>query len=487
MNSNENRVRNENKNYSFDLNSTIKDIVRHWYIILLVAIISSMGCFVFATQTYKPQYNTHITLLVQSKTSSQNTYDSLSTTTRIANIFKSILDSSQLQNTAAELLGYNSFPGTLNCSVVEETNILSFTVTSDSPMKSYRLLNAVLESYPKFTKNVLSTVVLQTLEEPVVPVSPINSSGAYKMMLSGFVVGAFGTAVLMAILSYFKDTIKKEGEIEKKLNIKRIVSIPRQKKKMKLSERIKGVRKSLSLANPVIGFAFRESFKKLRRIIVSDSESNNHKIYAVTSSLENEGKTTVAVNLAIALGKMNYKVLLIDSDLRKPAVLKFLDKTLSESKSIVDFLCGRARLSDILTYDDILNITIVGCDKGTSNANELISSDEMKYLLSVGKEKYDFVIVDTPPLGFVADAEDTISESDASVLVVRRDVANAITINDTIDIILDSHTKLLGCIYNDSENVSLTGGFAYGKYGYGYGYEYGKYGYEYGKYPKSKD
>ncbi|MEE0858337.1 MAG: polysaccharide biosynthesis tyrosine autokinase [Acutalibacteraceae bacterium] len=475
MNNGDNKIKNENKNYSFDMNSTIKDIIRHWYIILLVAIIASMGCFVFAKQTYKPQYSTHITLLVQSKTSGQSTYDSLSTTTKIANVFKSILDSSQLQNTAAELLGYNSFPGTLSCSVVEETNILSFTVTSDSPMKSYRLLNAVLESYPKFTKNVFSTVVLQTLEEPVVPVSPINSLSAYKMMILGFIIGAFGTIALIVVLSYFKDTVKKENEVEKKLNIKRIVSIPRQKKKMKISERIKGVRKSLSLANPVIGFAFRESFKKLRRIVVSDSEKHNHKIYAITSSLENEGKTTVAVNLAIALGKMDYKVLLIDSDLRKPAVIKFLDKTVEEGKCITDFLEGKARLSDILTYDDILNITIVGCDKGTAKANELIASDEMNYLLSVGKEKYDFVIIDTPPLGFVADAEDIISESDASVLVVRRDVANAITINDTIDIILGTHTKLLGCVYNDAENVSLTGSFAYGKYGYGYGYEYGKY------------
>lgn len=486
MNNSENFVRNSGGNYSFDLTSTIKDITRRWYIILFVAVISAMTCFVFSTQTYTPQYSTSITMLVQSKTSGQ---DNLKEAARIANIFKTILSSSQLQNTAAEELGYSSFPGTLSCYVIQDTNILSFTVVSDSPVKSYKLLYAVLDSYPKFTKHVISTIVLQTIEEPVVPVAPINSSQPFQNFIMGFGAGAIASLAVIAVLSYFKDTIKKESEVEKKLNVKRIVSVPRQKKRLKLKERLKGVKKSLSLLNPVIDFAFKEAFKRLRRLVVSDSKNNNHRVYAITSSLENEGKTTIAVNLALALGKMDYRVLMVDADLRKPAVAKYLDKKIESGHSLIDFLNEKAEMSDVFIYDDILKITYVGCNNGTSKANELITSEKMKQFISASKEMYDFIIMDTPPLAFVSDAEDVMSDSDASILVVRRDVANALTINDTVDIILQTGVKLMGCVYNDSEHIPLTGNSIYEKYGYGYGYGYGKYGYGkygYGKYGYGK-
>lgn len=476
MNKMENKEKSVN-NYSFDLYSTVKDIIRHWFIILLVGIIVGMGGFICATETYTPQYDTSITMLVQSKTSGSGSASSLSSATKLAEIMKTVLDSDQLQNTVAQSLGYNSFPGELTCSVVEETNIISLDVVSDSPMKSYRLLNAVLDTYPTFTKAVASNVVLQTLEAPVVPSSPANSSNAMSMMLRCFLVGCILMVLLFAVLSYFKDTIKKEADIEKKLNTKRIVSVPRQKKKFTVKERIKGVKKSLSLANPVIGFEFRESFKKIRRYIVNDAKNHDHKLFVVTSSLENEGKTTVAVNIAISLAKLDCKVLLIDADLRKPAVAKFLEMKIEEGKSLTDFLTGDARLSDVTYYNDLLNLAIIGCNKGTSKANELIATDEMSYLLSTVKENYDYVIIDTSPLGFASDAEDVLEEADSTVLVVRRDIATALTINDTIDIILNANSEILGCVYNDAEATTLTGSkLAYNRYGYGgYGYGYDKY------------
>ena len=472
MNNTENTEKYLNKNYSFDLYSTVKDILRNWFTIMLVGIIGALGCFVYAVETYEPQYYTSITMLVQSKTD-----DDSASKNGLAEIMKTVIASEQLQDTVAKSFGYNEFPGTLTCSVVEETNILSFTVMSDSPMKSYRLLNAVLDTYPIFTKAVASNVVLQTLEAPVVPVAPANNSNGIRMMFMGFVVGCIATAALTAVASYFKDTVKKEDDIEKKLNVKRIVSVPRQKKKLKVREKIKGVKKSLSIANPVIGFEFKETFRKIKRTIITDAENHGHKLFTVISSLENEGKTTVAVNIAISLAKSHRKVLLIDADLRKPAVTKFLEMSIEEGESLTDFLTGDTRLSNIIHYNELLNLSIIGCSKGTSRANELVAKEEMRYLLATARDNYDYVVIDTPPLGFTSDAEDILTEVDATVLVVRRDCATAITVNDTIDIITNTGSKILGCVYNDAEITNLTGSaLAYNRYGYGgYGYGYKKY------------
>ncbi len=475
-------IKDAGRNYSFDLRSTIKDVLRKWNIILIVGVVCAAAGFVYGTETYQPLYTSSTTFLVKNSNDTVNIYANLEASMNLASSLKIVFDTTQLQTRVAEEMGYKTFPGTLSSGIVDQTNIMSLSVTSDSPMKAYEALNKVLDTYPVFTKNYISRVVIKPLNIAQVPTMPINTSSANTLAMEGFGVGAVAMILLYAVKSFFKDTIKKETDIEKKLNIKKLVSIPRQKKKFTFKEKLKGTKKSLSLMNPVIGFAFREAFKKLRRLIVSDARNNNRKIYSVTSSLENEGKTTIAVNLALDLGKMDYKVLLIDADLRKPAVPKFLQKPIPKGETVIDFLMGHCRLSDAYHYDEILKVTIMGCGKGTPRANELITGEKMKYLLDTARKDFDYVVMDTPPLGFVADAEDIIKISDAVMLVVRRDIATAITINDSIDLMLDTGMPVLGCVYNDAETVALTGGTQYGKYTYGYG-GYGKYG-SYGKYGK---
>lgn len=489
MNDRENLENLVAKNYSFDLYSTLKDVLRRWRSIVFVGILVSMACFVFATETYVPQYSTTITLIVQSKSDTNSSSVSLAAANNMASLLKTVLDSNQLKNTVAKTMGESTFPGTLSSNIIKETNIINITVTSDSPIKVYRTLQTVFDTYPTFTDALSANIVLQTLEPPMVPVVPINASNSIGMMTIGFVAGCLLMTALYVALSYFKDTVKKESDVEKKLNIKRIASVPRQKKKFTLKEKLKGVKKSLLLTSPVIGFGFKESFKKVRRVIVSEKRHHGGKIFVVTSSLENEGKTTVAVNIAISLAKLDCKVLLLDADLRKPAVVKFLEKSLEDGQSLTDYLSGDARLSDVTHYDDILKLSIMGCKKGTGKANEFTNSDEMKYLLATARENYDYIIVDTAPLGFTSDAEDIMTEGDATILVVRRDIATAILINDTIDIISNTGIKILGCVYNDAETTTLVGGkYAYSGYGYGYGYGYGGYGYGgYGKYSKNEE
>ncbi|MEE1280831.1 MAG: Wzz/FepE/Etk N-terminal domain-containing protein, partial [Acutalibacteraceae bacterium] len=186
MNNSENMDNFSGSNYSFDLYSTLKDVLVRWRTILLVGLLVSMAFFVYATETYTPQYATSATMLVQSKNDADNPASSLSEANRLAVVLKTVLDSEQLKGMVAKSVGENVFPGNLSCAIVDKTNIITFTVTSDSPLKSYILIEKVLESYPTFTNAVASSVVLQTLEPPIVPVAPINGSNASFLMVAGF-------------------------------------------------------------------------------------------------------------------------------------------------------------------------------------------------------------------------------------------------------------------------------------------------------------
>ena len=209
MNNTENVENLSGNNYSFDLYSTLKDVLMRWRTILLVGLLVSMAFFVYATESYTPQYATSATMLVQSRNDADNPTSTLSEANRLALVLKTVLDSEQLKGMVAKSMGENIFPGNLSCTIVEKTNIITFTVTSDSPLKSYLLLDKVLECYPTFTDAVASSVVLQTLEPPVVPTAPINGSNASFLMVAGFVAGSLLTTALFTALSYFKDTVKK--------------------------------------------------------------------------------------------------------------------------------------------------------------------------------------------------------------------------------------------------------------------------------------
>jgi receptor protein-tyrosine kinase len=111
---------------------------------------------------------------------------------------------------------------------------------------------------------------------------------------------------------------------------------------------------------------------------------------------------------------------------------------------------------------------------------ELLSNATMDTLLKQLRV-FDFVLLDTPPMGYFVDAEALAEKADASMLVVRQDCTPAAQINDTVDILKSCKARFLGCILNDI-TFSLTEGYGgYGHYGYGYGYGYGHYGYGYGR------
>lgn len=133
-----------------------------------------------------------------------------------------------------------------------------------------------------------------------------------------------------------------------------------------------------------------------------------------------------------------------------------------------------------VVFHESSNLHLLGSTESFVNLVELLSSARLGELLSLARRDFDYVILDSPPVGYFADSELLAELADVSVLVIRQDVVPAPYINDAIDALNAGKAKLLGCVLNDMNSFALTGG----AYGYGYGYGYGQYG-KYGKYGKS--
>ena len=206
----------------------------------------------------------------------------------------------------------------------------------------------------------------------------------------------------------------------------------------------------------------------------------------VTSLLENEGKSTVAVNLALSLAQKGKRVLLIDCDLRKPAC----GLILKQNQSFVgtaEVLQGKVALEDAVRQLEGSGLYLLSGRKNFRTATNLVSSAAMENMLRQAAVQFDLVIVDTPPMSLAPDAECIGAYTDAAVLVVKQNEARAGDINEALAVLERAEAHVLGCVLNNvMGSADFTPAFGYGAYGrYGRYGKYGKYGYGkygYGKY-----
>lgn len=229
--------------------------------------------------------------------------------------------------------------------------------------------------------------------------------------------------------------------------------------------------------SPLAGFAFVEAYKKLAAKVDYQMSKENGKILVVTSVSENEGKSTVAANLAISLAEQSKKVLLLDGDLRRPSQFLLFGEKPSEKEEFGEFLKS-GQMEEILKKSKIPNLYLVLGKNCYSSSTEILRSKRLKSFLMQCRNYMDYVIIDSPPAGLIGDAEALAVYSDAVLLVTKQNDMLAEDINDVLDGFREHHSTVLGVVLNGVRSFSGLPGS--GRYSYGYD-GYGSYGRNRGK------
>jgi len=167
--------------------------------------------------------------------------------------------------------------------------------------------------------------------------------------------------------------------------------------------------------------ALSESFRAIRsslQFIYKKQQLNGSKTVLITSSISGEGKTFTAINLATVFALSEKKTIVIGLDLRKPKI--FEDFKLNNNFGVVNYLIGETTLEQSIQKTHIPYLDIVTSGPVPPNPSELIMSEAMSAFMNVLKEKYDYIILDTPPIGLVTDAQELVQFSDVILYVVRQ-------------------------------------------------------------------
>lgn len=180
------------------------------------------------------------------------------------------------------------------------------------------------------------------------------------------------------------------------------------------------VREFQSVASPDAPFPFTEAYKSLRTNLSFVSVNEQYKTIAVTSAIPGEGKSNVAINLTISLAESGYRVLLIDADLRKPQIHKYLKIAQGSSVGLTSILSGKTALNESIFYLADHRIKVICAGIIPPNPAELLGSRRMMEMLNLLKERFDYIIIDTPPISVVTDAAVLSRQIDGVIMVVRQ-------------------------------------------------------------------
>lgn len=455
----------------------IRRLLRNLWMIVASAMIFSMCTSLYLSWIYVPRYQATMTYAVTGRRTSELSNNNLTASKEVSAVLTQMLESNIVYNniraSSEELANYS---GTIRGNRVGESNFIVVTSEANSPKEAYLAICALQDQFPTIAGYVSSDAVLQVIRNPQVSATPINPINTSTATNRASLLGAGLMTVMILLYAATRDTVQTRSGARSLLDAHILATVYRVPRRVTPRNIFKLHRTPLQVFSPSTSFTYTEQINTICAQMEHEAVNNGRKIFMVTGVGENEGKSTISGNIAAALALMGKKVAVLDCDLRNPSLNRFFDKKYHSevplNKLLSQPLTGDNLLKCMVRHDQLglyMLLPIVPDDRCT----ELLTSSTMSQLLKQMKV-FDFVILDTPPMGYFTDTEALLDNVDASMLVVRQDRTPAAEINDACDLLRSSGSHFMGVILNDM-TISLTEGHRSG-HGYGYGYSYG-YGY----------
>lgn len=450
----ENNVQNEN--LLTIVKCIIKDILQRWIVIVAVMIVFGSVFDFMKTVTYVPQYGTSMTATLSG---GEDTFKNIDKVQSYVNTLDYLMNSNNAKSYVKKKMPISKT--TYKAEVtLKQANVVKIKVTADTKREAYFSIKYLNDWYRENTERYSFPYNITVLKESKFSTKPVNPNSHIKNFLIGAVGSGFVLSCLLGLYFFLRDTIKSEEEVENKLDTRLYAKLPFEVKKREDTRN----KKAILITSLKTSFFFRESMNKLRSKVEASSDKHGYKSFMITSAYENEGKSSVAANLALALAKNGRKVVLVDADFNKPAVFKIFD--LDGSKSLNKAIEGTSSWSSQIVSDRS-GLDLLPCSQDSLKSEILTNSKKLDEIMKELREEYDFVIVDTSPAYLLNETMAMNELVDATLFIVRQDYATSDVINETVKCLTYVKDNVLGVVFKNVVSVGNKGTNNYNnRYGY---------------------
>lgn len=502
-----------------EIREYIAPLLKWWWLIVLSTLIAG-GTSYYMTQQQPPLYRTTTTIIVGSAAiDDPNPSNSeLNITQQLASFYVDLANRQSVRSDTKDALGIDALPGVM-VSALNNTNVIDITVTDTSPERAQAVANELanqlmlrsptaqqaaqerdsfvneqLDSYQaaineaeqeirekqeslgelvsaseiREVQNDINSLelglsslrrdyatllgstqqgainVIRVIEPATLPRRPINSNDKLSV-LTAAAIGFVLSVSAAFVLEYLDDTVKTSKQVS------RLIGLPALADIVRLRDAGNGL---VTIAHPRSPAS--EAFRVLRTGIQYSSLDNPNRTMLVTSAMPVEGKSTIAANLAVVLAQAGHRVLLVDSDLRRPSQHNIFDLPNKRGLTslLLDFDPDKGEDDVRYLIQDIAQVTRVGGLKVLTsgpvppNPSELLGSAKMKTAVNALLSHFDYLIFDSPPVLSVTDAVVMSTQVDATLLVVRANKSRRSQVQHSAEKLRDVHANLIGVIVN---------------------------------------
>lgn len=448
---------------------TIQDFLKllrtRWIIIcvtIATAVLVAVAVNVFTTPLYEA--STRLFVSTTSGTSATEIYQgNRYSQERVVSYTELLMGETLAQRTIDKLdldMTADDLQENVKASSKPDTVLIDVAVVDPSPVRARDIADALSDEFVVMVRDLETpedgtppdarVIVEQRATIPANPVSPKTM----RNLAIGLALGVLSGIGLAFLRDLLDNTVKDRQNLEEITGVSVVGSIPLDK------ERRKSPAKSFDNDNS----AFAEAFRKLRTNLQFLKVDDPPRVIVVTSSMPSEGKSTTAINIALALAENDHAVALVDGDLRRPRLDKYLGLVGSVGFSTV--LAGRASLDDVLQKTAFPGVTVLTSGAVPPNPSELLGSLAAKKVLDELRAHFDYVVIDSSPLLAVTDAAILAAGADGVLIVARYGETKREQLAHAVGSLRSVGAPILGAVFTITP-ARGSASYSYSYYGYG--------------------
>lgn len=429
------------------LSEILKIIKRKLLVIIIATFVAVAATGLISLYVLIPEYEATTTLLVQPiNLLEEITYNELIANEKLVTTYTEIIKSRLIAQDVILRMNLNISEEELLKKVrvvgIKNTLITAITVTSPDPLQAVSIANSFAHSFQDNLSEIMKVENVSILDEARLEENPkpVSPNPLINMAIMFFLI--FNAGIFLAIFSEMIDkTVKLQGYASEIFGLPLLGIIAKYPQK---NEQL------VCLDMPKSPQA--EAFRTLRTNVSYMQLTKRIRTLQITSSIPKEGKSLIIANLAVAMAQDNKKILLVDCDLRKPSIHKIF--AIANSRGTTSILTGELDVDRVIVKTKQPNLDVIASGPVPPNPSELLDLERFKELIGQLKEKYDTILLDSPPVLPVTDGQILAKYADAVVMVIKLGSTQSESVKQAKYMLEHVNARLIGVVLNYGRSQS---------------------------------